>query len=591
MKTIRRMKLKWATVIWAAAVVVGGGGQWGCTNAGPQEGTARYPVVEVKDRGEVSQYGITWRFARPVKSGQFVNGDWWVVGPVTVVSVTPGPAEGPLEGEVDISDAIKEDVKDIKGPMKGVLGWVAPELAKSGGDKRMRNGSMVIARFGAKQGYDSRIATYDPNCSEVFPLKLDAGRTLVSTISNAHPIPGNFCHRIMWSSEKKQRSLLRAAAVLTCLASEPPADAFRPPYAGSDKPLYRARDLHRELLLNLKLEDWEGYFRRPWLNPADPKCEVATWEDFEGYFRRPWLGHYGSANGFDQALLCMQPAENQPSIASACFGREDTRLVSIASLMVHLDVPKEKKEKLLIGLVQRGIDLWGLHKAGTDARCAWIQSGCKWPILFASLMLDAPELRRFPEPLPFHEDITTYYGTGWFGQTALWRIVWHGHLIDSAEERAPEQMTGNDGISESYRSYGSSGKAWLGTALAARLMKAIKIWGHDAFFDYCDRWLPEPPALTAARGVHRQPEWETRTWDPFVDAMWRAYRTSAPQQEMSGKNSKGAWERKEDGWHFQWVANLKPDANEVAEHVAAIHKTYPQGYPQAKSTTPQEKTP
>ena len=53
----------------------------------------------------------------------------------------------------------------------------------------------------------------------------------------------------------------------------------------------------------------------------------------------------------------------------------------------------------------------------------------------------------------------------------------------------PPVKPGADGISENYRSYGSSGKAWLGTALSVRLMKAIKIWGHDAFYDYCDRWL------------------------------------------------------------------------------------------------------
>ena len=516
--------------------------------------TTKHPLAEVMERSELSQYGITWKFEHPVKTGQFVNGDWWVVGPVTVASVTPEPTQGPLEGEVSMSDAIKEDVKDIKGRMQFILGWVPPDLAKSGSDNRMRNGSMVIDRFDSKQGYDSRIATYDPSCSITFPYKLEANRTLISSISQAYPISDNFCHQIMWRSEKKQRSLLRAVAVLTCLASEPPSDAFRPPYAGKEKPIYRA-------------------------------CEVATGQDFERFFQRPWISHYGSANGFDQVLGYMQPSENQPSSYSACFGREDTRLVSIASLMLHLDVPKARKEKLLIGMVQRGIDISGMFKTDRVGPCAWIQSGCKWPPLFASLMLDRPELRQFPEPVPFHEDVTTYYGTGWFGQTALWRIVWHDHLIDSEEEHSPEQMTGNDGISYNYRSYGSSGKAWLGTALSVRLMKGIKIWGHDAFFDYCDRWIDEDKSYTEARGVHKKPVWETNTWEPFVTAMWKAYRKQAPMQEMSGKNLKAEWEKKEDGWHCQWVANPKPDPKEVAEHVDAIHKAFPQAYSEAKNTT------
>lgn len=548
-----------------------------------QENAAKSPLVEAKERSELSQYGITWKFEHPVKSGQFVNGDWWVVGPVTVASVTPKPTQGPLEGEVSMHDAIKDDVKNLDKWGQAVFGWVPPNFLKSGSDYRMRNGSMVIAQFGPNQGYDSRIATYDPSVSITFPCKLDANRTLVSTISLAYPISENFCHQIMWRDEKKQRSLLRAAAVLTCLASEPPADAFRPPYAGTEKPIYRTSNLRWDLLLNLKLDHWEDYFRQPWLNPGDPKCEVATWEDFERFFQRPWLGEHGSPDGFDQMLNIMQPVENQPTSYSATFGREDCRLVSIASLMLHLDVPKERKEKLLIGLVQRGIDLSGIYKAKTSGACTWIQSGIKWPIIFASLMLDKPEMRQFPEPLPFHEDIATYYGTGWFGQTALWRIVWHDHLIDAEEEHSPEQMTGNDGISSHYRSYGSSGKAYLGTALSVRLMKAIKIWGHDAFFDYCDRWIHEDPRYTEARGVHKQPVWETMTWEPFVTAMWNTYRKSAPEQEMFGKNLKAQWERQGTVWQCRWVPNPKPDPKEVAAHVEAIHKAFPQAYPETKS--------
>ena len=41
------------------------------------------------ERAEVSQYGITWTFDEPRRVGRFVNGDWWVMGPVTVVRVTP----------------------------------------------------------------------------------------------------------------------------------------------------------------------------------------------------------------------------------------------------------------------------------------------------------------------------------------------------------------------------------------------------------------------------------------------------------------------------------------------------------------------
>jgi hypothetical protein len=566
--------LKWSTILCAAVLAAC------CCTPARGAGLTKYPLVEVKERSEVTQEGFTWKFAQPVKSGQFVNGDWWVIGPVTVVSVTPSSTPGPLAGEVEMKVLVKEAVKDLKGPIRSVFGWLPNEIANYGTDMRMRNGSMVIERFGPKQGYDSRTGSYDPSYSITYPYKLEANRTLISTISNPAPIAESQCHQIMWVGEKVQRSMLKTVAALTCLAAEPPADAFRPSYAGTDKTIYRAKDLKWDLLLNLKLDNMESYFQKPWFRPNDPNCEVATWADFESYLQKLWLSHY--TIDFNEVLWYMQPSDNQPSIASACYGRDDSRIISVASLMLQLDVPQARKEKLLIGLVQRGIDLSGLFKTGSGDpadRRGWIQSGCKWPIVFASMMLDKPELRQFPAPLPFHEDVTTYYGTGWFGQTALWRIIWHDHLIDSCEERSPEQRIGNDGISENYRSYGSSGKAWLGTALTVRLMKAVKIWGHDAWFDYCDRWLVDDPRFTAARGLNQQPAWEKETWDPFVDAMWRAYRNNAPAQESSGQNLKAAWERRKDGWHTSWVANPKPTPEEVADHVAEIHKAFPKMYP------------
>jgi len=110
----------------------------------------------------------------------------------------------------------------------------------------------------------------------------------------------------------------------------------------------------------------------------------------------------------------------------------------------------------------------------------------------------------------------------------------------------------------------------------------VKIWGHDAFFDYCDRWMEEDPAFTRNRGIHKRPVWETETYEPFVTAMWKAYRKSAPAQEMAGENVKAAWDHQKDGWHIQWVANPKPTAEEEAAHLDAIHKAFPKSYPEVK---------
>ena len=45
-------------------------------------------------REKISQFGITWTFDGKVPVGKFVNGDYYVVGDVTVVSITPKPENG-----------------------------------------------------------------------------------------------------------------------------------------------------------------------------------------------------------------------------------------------------------------------------------------------------------------------------------------------------------------------------------------------------------------------------------------------------------------------------------------------------------------
>lgn len=464
-------------------------------------------AVKIRKRAEISQYGITWTFEKPAVTGQFITGDWWVIGPVKITKITPAP--GPTTPDDTVT--IRKD------------NWGDTSL---GNDPRMRNGSMIILAAGDKQGYDSRSLGYDPSASVILPLNLEPGRSLVSTISNKVLPVDNFCAKIMWGNEVREQTLLKAAAVLTCLSKVPPKDAFRPPYAGTEKPVYRKSNIKWELLCKLK-----------------PAGEVPLWEDFERYFQRPWLDQIPS-----WIQRGLSPNENQ-----AAYGRERSRLVSIASLMVLLDVPLERKEKLIIELIQHGLDLSGLAKVGGN----WNHggghgSGRKWTILFASLMLGDPEIAKLPPTAVFQEDAQTYYGKGWFGQTVLWQmIIHHGHR-DPYEEKPPDKWEKWDRTSEGYRVC-CNAVAWTGTALAARYMKAIKLWGHDAYFDYIDRWMREDDPYASARGNYPRPEWETKTRDPFVTEMWKAHRKNAPEQEISGNNLKWVWEGK-DG---KWIPNPK----------------------------------
>ncbi len=131
---------------------------------------------------ELSQFGITWRFDRPCVVGQFVTGDYWVVGPVRIVGVSPGPGPAP-EG----------DKTEIRKNQFGDAGLQD--------DRRMRNGSMIVLKSGPAQGYDSRPVNFNPVLSVQFPCPLNANESLISTISNPEVNVTNFVHALMWPSD------------------------------------------------------------------------------------------------------------------------------------------------------------------------------------------------------------------------------------------------------------------------------------------------------------------------------------------------------------------------------------------------------
>ena len=81
----------------------------------------------------MTQYGITWTFAQPARVGQFVNGDYYVVGPVTVTALDPKPLYGKDIPESELDPAEKR-------------------MAEG---QRLRNGFMVNPPAKMEVAYDS----------------------------------------------------------------------------------------------------------------------------------------------------------------------------------------------------------------------------------------------------------------------------------------------------------------------------------------------------------------------------------------------------------------------------------------------------
>ena len=113
-------------------------------------------------RESVYRYGVTWTFEKPARVGRFVNGDWYVVGPVTIKQITPKCLLG--DEVADPTDAEKQKYKG----------------------KYCRNGSVLNVPVTPNvSGFDSRVPhdRYKPDMTARLPIAMKPGDALVSSIS------------------------------------------------------------------------------------------------------------------------------------------------------------------------------------------------------------------------------------------------------------------------------------------------------------------------------------------------------------------------------------------------------------------------
>jgi len=471
------------------------------------EAPATPRLEDMPTRQALSQWGITWTFEKPARVGQFINGDFYVVGPVTVTAIDPKPLYGSQIPESEL------DSRDLEHPV----------------EHRVRNGFMLNPPARMEVAYDSGVRNwFRPELIQKLPVQMVPGDSLVSTISMPK---GLVLKPQLWESVERgveDSTPVRTAAVLTCVEKPLAPDAFRPAFCDREARIYYSRDLKRDML------------------PTAPAPRSAP--DIRLHVRfteRPWVGT--GFFGFEG------PVENMPQ-----YGRDYARVSGLNALLLCTDIKPEQKEPLLVNFVQAGIDLGGMIRSGHPG---WEGfgghgSGRKLPIVFAGLLLGDEELANINRSFPkasFGEDEQTAYGDAWTGA----KVVFTGHrAIDQEtgiarpstgpyEQKRPADWTRGDRMSESYRRCCTSA-AWIPQALALRMMKAEKAWNHDPFLDYCDRWMYEDEtealkALEEEAGI-RQPDWakEGTAWEAFVNDMWANCRTAPGMPPTDG------WKRQHD---------------------------------------------
>jgi cysteine-rich repeat protein len=440
---------------------------------------------------KISQHGITWTLGKPQRVGRFVNGDYYVVGEATIVDIQPLPT--PANGR------------------HGSMLNIRPNIQRSGFDSRIQAGR-----------YDSSLRVYPP-------VPLTPGNQLVSSRSSGE---GSTLPCVMRPFDTSE-SPVASVCILTSVAAPEPLDAFRPSYAQGSTQIYLARNLRRHLLPRLP-----------------PVQHVPPLSEFEGYLKRPWV---------DSVFFSFDvPAEYMAS-----YGRENGYLMSFAGLLLTLDWTPEQKEPLLVYLTQYGIDLYGLVEQG---HAGWQAhgghgSGRKFPIVLAGLMLN--EQKMTSVQARFGEDMQTLWvsetppaGT----YTKTWHakpetVVYGGHAGIDGESVNPgwgpyEHLVPSawkNTLGESYRRCCTS-VSWVGEMLAAQLIPGMReAWNHPQFFAYVDRWMlsPDDPGdlttIQRATGMTVDVDFmqgQSRkilsgggyyaAHRTFVDEMWAAYRTGAP---------------------------------------------------------------
>jgi hypothetical protein len=506
---------------------------WADISAPPQN--IQLQIGSIPTTKSITQYGITWTFADPVRYGQFVNGDYWVVDPgngVKIVKITPG-------------DAIRE------------------------GTSQHMNGSMLNPHT-SLQGYDGQ-REYDAtknvniNISPGTPLVLSGDISLVSTISNITP--------------EYNISYVKTAAVLTCLTTAPPAGSFRPGISSTTKTLHNISSVNRGLLKNLP-------------SPIT-KPDISI---YAGKFQMVFLDHG------DWTTRFMKPSDS--GLNNYYF----PTIFAEAALVINMDYTAGEKETLLINSIQQGIDLYSFIESGTTTatagcqRTGWepnggINSGRKWSIMFAGIMLNYPPMRDIgqksgdylyadgygpgnppPDYIHFQEDGQTFYVTRadiditsnstwvsdayrakgtylsfdiatniftpgspgaatvgpWYPDTRNDDIngnvlcrPYNSSLLGMPEwgiRHSTKPYVSDASWGASYRKTETNGPAWAGTTLAARIMGYKNQWNNNALFDFTDRYAaisagkPDPFGYKVANESTGYP------LTGLTLAMWETYR-------------------------------------------------------------------
>ncbi|MEN8138264.1 MAG: T9SS type A sorting domain-containing protein [Bacteroidota bacterium] len=467
------------------------------TDGGVEAETAEYTFSTVGDANTtvIEQYGITWYIKGTPEYGKYANGEYWVVGPIELVKITPQSIQYEMT-TLPNGDPLPAGVQpyNVNRIINGSM--INPEtVSDAAGNVNWSHGfddELAIWKP-VSNSYPERVAAYAQYKSwykeELNIARVDVGG-VYEPISEAHSrsVAVNSSIVSSISCDVPDRPVLEVTAILTVVAEadKPVAGDFRPPYSGYDKKSkYNVSDLDYSALKTL-----------------EPTPNMIDLETAEALFERNWIDILSDwQNEFLHAKQNMQ----------ASYGANVASAISHGAVALNTEYGNgtADKEILLKRMTQLGLDLYGVVTTAGGWRTfqnnGGLLPGRKLPIMIAGKVLNDTHMLNIKTEHPeihFHEEDQTFYVTQAdidMSNSTSWNPDSRDAInmpYEASDINLPEwgiRHATNPEIENKYwdcvyrRCCNESGLQ--GSVLAAHAMGLVEDWGHDAYFDYMDRYL------------------------------------------------------------------------------------------------------
>ncbi len=356
----------------------------------------------------------------------------------------------------------------VVGPV--VITQITP--AATGG----QSGTMINPSLGRNQGFDKDL-TYQPYVSS-----LDKGVSLPLTVAVNSSVVSSIT-----ADASTSFNTIKAFEVLTVVQSQPASGAFRPAAIGggskasqwneSQVNYGKLKKLSRSGLSAPSLGNLAEYFSHPWIE-----------------FDLNWTGRYVHPYYMGATI------GSNGAIDGDAYGRKIADRTGNAILMLNLDFTNQEKRELLIGMIQVGIDNFGV-----------ISNGGKWyadgghnlgrltPVMLAAAVLNDSSMKSaiVGSAYNFQEFQNTFF-VSQSDVDFTNRVAVNGRPIvqyQSSDIGLPEwgivhhyhREKDNAAISAPYRD--TNGGAMTALTMAARCMGMRSVMNWEPLFQYAERHL------------------------------------------------------------------------------------------------------